>query len=284
MIQRNNNLSVLPFYEDDNEQLHNRSYAYGDIYPLYTPMGTVPPFQIIKEHYVGASVTSAVLKKSNGETVGSILSGLNSAGMLYIPFADYDIIAYPSSSPAGLTSAEGQYYIQLGTSDGKTYYSDIFTVVGQTGGFIAVQWWDIEDLQMDGGRIVYKNGVVEFRNTLWLQTQLGKPEYTFNEEGETRDGYFFPEKMVSEKTYKCTILASEDLCDIMRFIRLSDYVFVQDQYGNTYRCDTFLITPKWETQGNIASVEIEFTCYTVAKKIGRGSTGLADENINLNNN
>ena len=73
MIQRNNNLSVLPFYEDDNEQLHNRSYAYGDIYPLYTPMGTVPPFQIIKESYLGASVTSAVLKKSNGETAGSIL-------------------------------------------------------------------------------------------------------------------------------------------------------------------------------------------------------------------
>jgi hypothetical protein len=69
----------------------------------------------------------------------------------------------------------------------------------------------------------------------------------------------------------------------MRFIRLSDYVFVQDQYGNIYRCDTFLITPKWETQGNVASVEIEFTCFTVAKKIGRGSTGLADENINLNN-
>jgi hypothetical protein len=246
-------------------------------------MGTVPPFQIIKEHYVGASVRSAVLKKADGETVGSILSGLNAAGMLYMPFADYDIIAYPSSSPAGLTSAEGQYYIQLSTSDGKLYYSDVFTVVGQTGGFIAVQWWDIEDLQMDGGRIVYKNGGVEFRNTLWLQTQLGKPEYTFNEEGETRDGYFFPEKMVSEKTYKCTILASEYLCDIMRFIRLSDYVFVQDQYGNTYRCDTFLITPKWETQGNIASVEIEFTCFTVAKKIGRGSTGLADENINLNN-
>ena len=191
MIQRNNNLSVLPFYEDDNEQLHNRSYAYGDIYPLYTPMGTVPPFQIIKESYLGASVTSAVLKKSNGETVGSILSELNAAGMLYMPFPDYDIIAYPSSSPAGLTSAEGQYYIQLGTSDGKTFYSDVFTVVGQTGGFIAIQWWDIEDLQMDGGRIVYKNGGVEFRNTLWLQTQLGKPEYTFNEEGETRDGYFF---------------------------------------------------------------------------------------------
>jgi hypothetical protein len=179
-----------------------------------------------------------------------------------------------------ISNKEGRYYLMMTLSDNTYLYSDVFTLIADTSGYVLVQWWDNEDFVMDGCRIVYSTG---YRNTLWLQTQLGKPDYEFSEEGETRDGYFFPEKMVSEKTYKCTILASEYLCDIMRFIRLSDYVFVQDQYGNTYRCDTFLITPKWETQGNVASVEIEFTCFTVAKKIGRGSTGLADENIILNN-
>ena len=56
----------------------------------------------------------------------------------------------------------------------------------------------------------------------------------------------------------------------MRFIRMADYVVVTDKYGRKYNCDTFLITPKWQTQGNLASVEIEFQTDTVVKKIGRG--------------
>ena len=56
----------------------------------------------------------------------------------------------------------------------------------------------------------------------------------------------------------------------MRLIRLSDIVVVRDKYGRTYNCDTFLITPNWQTQGDLASVEIEFTTSTVVKKIGRG--------------
>ena len=61
----------------------------------------------------------------------------------------------------------------------------------------------------------------------------------------------------------------------MRIIRMSDYVNVYFD-GRTYDCDTFLITPKWQTQGDIASVETEFECATVIKKIGKG--------VALNNN
>ena len=92
----------------------------------------------------------------------------------------------------------------------------------------------------------------------------------FEEDGEERDGYFFPEKQISVKTFKCTILAPEYLCDVMRFIRMADYIHITDKYGREYDCDTFLITPKWQTQGDLASVEIEFKTNTVVKKIGRG--------------
>ena len=68
----------------------------------------------------------------------------------------------------------------------------------------------------------------------------------------------------------------------MRFIRLSDYVKVTDRYGNVYRADTFLITPKWEQQGNLASVELEFTCDTVAKKIPRPLSIIGDFNQDYN--
>ena len=66
-----------------------------------------------------------------------------------------------------------------------------------------------------------------------------------------------------------TFLASEYMCDVMRFVRMSDKVKVTDKYGRNYQCDTFLITPKWETQGDLASVEVEFQTNVVAKRIGR---------------
>ena len=134
--------------------------------------------------------------------------------------------------------------------------------------YLQIEWYDVENMVFDGGQIVYTNP--KYKNRLYLCTQLGKPEYVFEEEGEERDGYFFPEKQISEKTYRFIILAPEYLCDVMRIIRMSDFVTVTDNYGRVYPCDTFLITPKWQTQGNLASVEVEFQTATVIKKIGRG--------------
>ena len=70
----------------------------------------------------------------------------------------------------------------------------------------------------------------------------------------------------------------------MRVIRMADYVRITAN-GQTYNCDTFLITVKWQTQGNLASVEAEFECDTVIKKIGRGivPSNLGDFNNDFNN-
>ena len=159
----------------------------------------------------------------------------------------------------------------------------MFTVVQDVSGYLKIDWWDIENLVFDAGQIVYKNPT--FKNMLYLCTELGKPDYEFEEDGEERDGYFFPEKQISVKTFKCTILAPEYLCDVMRFIRMADYIHITDKYGREYDCDTFLITPKWQTQGDLASVEIEFQTATVVKKIGRGYLGanICDFNSDYNN-
>jgi hypothetical protein len=125
---------------------------------------------------------------------------------------------------------------------------------------------------MDGAAIAYDLGSSFFHNIVLLNTQLGKPEYEYEEEGENRDGLFFPEKMISEKTYKFNFLANEPLCDVMRLARMSDHIRITDRYGNVYNCDTFLMTPKWEVQGNVASVDAEFQTNFVAKRIGRSLT------------
>ena len=55
--------------------------------------------------------------------------------------------------------------------------------------------------------------------------------------------------------------------------------------GKTYTADSFLITPEWEDNGDIAVVDAEFETATVAKKLGLGylrSTG-GDFNNDYNN-
>lgn len=267
MIQ-NDNLSVLPWYTSIEQQNHRRSYAYGAIYPLFTPKRTLLPFQIMRNTST-RDITRAQLYDKNGVLFADITTALKETGLQIVRFASlgYDVIVYPALLPFAIDTPEGIYYARM-TDGVNVWYSDMFTIVNDVSGYLKIEWYDIENLVMDAGQIVYQNPT--FHNVLYLCAELGKPEYPFEEEGETRDGYFFPEKQISEKTYRCMALAPEYLCDVMRFIRMSDKVFVTDKYGRQYDCDTFLITPKWQTQGDLASVEIEFDTATVAKKIGGG--------------
>ena len=267
MIQ-NNNISVLPWYTSIEQQNHRKSYAYGTIYPLFTPKRTLLPFQIMR-NTSSRNITKAQLYDKNGVLFADITTALKETGLQIVPFASlgYDVIVYPSLLPFAIDTPDGIYYARM-TDGVNVWYSEMFTIVGDLSGYLKIEWYDVENFVFDAGQIVYQNP--KFHNVLYLFTELGKPEYTFEEEGETRDGYFFPEKQISEKTYRCMALAPEYLCDVMRFIRMSDKVFVTDKYGRQYDCDTFLITPKWQTQGDLASVEIEFETATVAKKIGRG--------------
>lgn len=267
MIQ-NNNFSVLPWYTSIDQQNHRKSYAYGTIYPLFTPKRTLLPFQIMR-NTSSRDITKAQLYDKNGVLFADITTALKETGLQIVPFASlgYDVIVYPALLPFAIDTPDGIYYARM-TDGVNVWYSEMFTIVGDLSGYLKIEWYDVENFVFDAGQIVYQNP--KFHNVLYLCTELGKPEYPFEEEGETRDGYFFPEKQISEKTYRCMALAPEYLCDVMRFIRMSDKVFVTDKYGRQYDCDTFLITPKWQTQGDLASVEIEFETATVAKKIGRG--------------
>lgn len=264
----NNNLSVLPFYTSIDEQNHRKSYAYGDVYPLFAHTSRLPAFQIIRTTRAQTTF-SVTLYKKNGTSVGNITTGMVSAGLQVVRFESlgYDVIVFPATATHLSNVGVGQYYITL--SDGtETWYSDIITLVSDLSTYLRIEWSCLANMVFDGGQIVYTNPT--FTNILYLATELGKPEYQFEEEGENRNGFFFPEKQISEKVYKFQFLASEYLCDVMRLIRMCDYIRVRDVFGNLYRCDQFLMTPKWETQGNIASVEVEFHTDTVVKKIGTG--------------
>ena len=280
----NNNTSVLPFYTSLEQQSHRRSYAYGDIYPIYVPKNMLIPFQIVRSTRSNTSNRTVYLYKADGTLVGNISQEMQDAGLLFKRYASYgyDVLIFPAIVPMAALDEIGQYYMRI-TDGANTWYSDVFTVVDRITNYLKIRWYCDDDMYYKGGLICYREP--KFINTLYLDTQLGKPEYPFNEESEDRDGLLFPVKMYTEKTYKFTVLASEAMCDAMRLIRMADYVQITDPYGNSYDADQFLFTPNWQVQGNLASVECEFQTATVFKNIGRGVTILnnGDYNIDFNN-
>ena len=280
----NNNTSVIPFVDALEQQNHRRSYAYGAIYPIYVPQGVFVPFQICRATRANA-ISYVRLFKADGTQVATITQQMNDAGLLIKRYQTYgyDTIIFPAIVPMQVMNEIGQYYISI--SDGvQVWYSDIFTVVNKIDDYLKIDWYCEEDMYYRGGVITYTEP--KFINTLYLEAQLGKPEYPFTEESEERDGLLFPVKQYTEKTYKFSCLASEAMCDVMRLIRMADYIRVTDGYGNEYQADQFLFTPTWQTQGDLASVECEFQTATIFKNIGRGVKVLAangDFNIDFNN-
>ena len=223
------------------------------------------------------------MKNVEGKTIANITAQMKETGLTVKRFSanGYDLIIYPGTLPMAINTPEGLYYAEI--SDGvQRWYSEVFNIVRTVNDYMSIEWWDEEPLYYSGGHIEYSGET--FKNRVYLPTQVGKPEYDFQEEGEKRDGYFFPEKQTSEKIYKFSFLAPEYLCDAMRIIRMSDHVVITSR-GEKYEADSFLFTPKWQEQGDLAGVEAEFETDTVIKKIGRGVvvTNLGDFNSDFNN-
>ena len=268
----NNNLSVLPFYASTEYQNARKWWTYNRVYPLYTPAGYLLPFQIITEHtnLTPTNISGATIYNANtDQQVAGITTEIKN-GITKKEFASlgYDVWVFPGQLPVINSLQNGRYYLLITWGNWQIVrVSEIFTVVNDIQPYLKISWWDVDDFVMDAGTIVYKNPA--FKNVLYLQADLAKPEYPFEEEGETRDGYFFPTKQISEKRYRFHFLASEYLLDVMRFIRMADFAEIE-YHGQRYSLDTFLITPEWESEGDVASVEAVFETATVAKKIGSG--------------
>lgn len=368
-----NNFNILPVYSALSEQNARQWWVYGKIYPLFSPLNRVPPFQIKRVHLPAPVEPDEVFADSEIDNTGNVVTGTGEvwrfdvsegdafsirnvigegvavdrlsiaildgddtllfsrrettpenfndfevpadAVVLYV-YADsstfvfregdegtadlfYDLYSADGSliesngvadvkiiTKSGydyLVSAlflisgheEGQYYLRL--YDGvNVWYTDVFTWVQNYHRLICLEWWDDADFVMDDGEILYDlGGGLKYVNSLYLKAEIAKPTYPFEEEGETRDGRFFPVKMISSKQYHFNFLAPEYLLDVLRFVRMADHVEITDYYftdsgevlSHTYRPETILFTPEWEAEGDLAAVSVEFQTDTFAKKI-----------------
>lgn len=258
----NNNISPLPFYDNIALQNHRKDYAYGQVYPLITYKNMLLPFQVILAN--GTAIEYVRLYSFNTGKYVDISSNMKENGLTIKSHSGFKLLKYPGNLPIINIKHEGQYYLAISITGFGVIYSDIFTACNRVDDYLLIEYYNSYNFEL-------KNGIIDFSDNFkfrcYLNTQIGKPEYDFEEEATDRMGYTFIESQVSKKIYKFTFLAPEYLCDALRIVRLCENKQITSKL-QTYDLTTFNMEPDWEDQGDLASVECEFETDTVIANIG----------------
>ena len=264
-------LSPLKFYDDIAKQSHRKSYAHGHISPLFTKIHWLPPFQFIIPDYLytaGGPLTQVYLYDAKtDQVVGSNrINELGGIGFGIYTYSGYKFCLCESSARTFTDVSEGLYYIKLASANNTwCYYSEVFCFTEVTRDLIEIEYWN------ETGDFNIKNGLVSFSYgfhfKLLLKSELGKPEYNFEEESTKRLGYTYIESQVSKKVYKFNTVVPEFICDAMRIIRLCDNKIIRS-LDEEYDAMSFEIETEWQTQGDLASVNCEFETDNVIVNTG----------------
>lgn len=269
-------LSPLKFYDKIAKQSHRKSYAYGNISPLITKLNRIPPFQFVipKQLYIDGGNTS-IFTLYDAKTDEPIQDAISQDyvqaedNFKIIDVEEYKVFMHLGYGVINAINipTEGFYYLKLasGNSEVWAYYSEVFCFTDKTDDCIEIEYWN------ETGDFAIKNGIITFTNNfhfhILLRTEIGKPEYSFEEEGTKRLGYNFIESQVSKKTYKFNAVEPEYVCDALRLIRLCDNKIIRCK-DNEYEALSFNMEVEWQTQGDLASVNCEFETDNVIVNIG----------------
>jgi len=261
MILYENNISPLAFVESLDQQSQNRDYAYGQIVPLCMPVNYIIPFQVCVSSTITA-ISKVYLCNVNDLTETDITSKLTSLSV--ITEDGYNIIKYnPRDTLLVDSLPEGEYYLRIESSNGLMLYSEIIALTSSYIDYTRIEYSNTVDLKPNFGIISFSDG---FKFVVFINTQLGRPDYTFEEESVTRLGYTYEEVKTSKKKYNFNFTALEYLCDALRVISLCDTRKVSDKYGDHYP-NTFSTTMSWLDQGYLAEVKASFEADNIIANI-----------------
>lgn len=277
----NNNISPLPFYDDIELQNHRKDYAFGQIYPLVIHKNVIMPFQVVLPETARENISVFLHCVNDSRLSGNISQQMKEAGLKLHKYSNFSVLIYPGIFPINMIKYEGQYYLNIVIAGAGQIYSDIFNSVNRIDDYLLIEYYNDYNFEL-------KNGIVDFSDNFkfkcYIKTQIGKPEYSFEEEATERMGYTFIESQVSKKIYKFVFLAPEYLCDALRIVRLCNNKRILCK-NQQYDLTSFSMNPKWEEQGDLASVECEFETDTVISNLGGYTAELigGDFNNDFNN-
>lgn len=257
-------LSPLKFYDDFNKQSHRKSYAYKHISPLIFPLQNILPFQFVLRD-TNLILTEAYLVDVKTDEIASanLVVELSETGFVVDTFDSYNVAIYPGYLTIQ-NRHEGQYYLKL-VFESSEYYSEVFCFTNSLSECLEIEYWN------KTGNFYIKNGIIAFSDgfhfKLYLKSEIGKPEYSFEEESTKRLGYNFVESQVSKKIYRFNVVVPEFICDALRIVRMCDNKIIRSN-NEEYDALAFEMDVEWQTQGDLASVNCEFETDNVITNFG----------------
>ena len=254
----NNNFNVLPFYDSLQKQNSKKWYSFGQHYPLICPNNKLLPFQFVTNEELTITGNIVAVNVTTGQTTDL---GVKPGVMLGTqPGAQYYIVKL--SETAINKSLEGLHYLQINTNKGYIY-SEEFVFTDSYSECVRLEYWNEDTLNFTSGEINFDD---DFKFVMYISSTIGKPEYEFEEELTKRLGYKFIESQTSNKIYKFNFLAPEYICDAMRLVRMCDYIKLTIKY-DTYNALSFSYEPKWQNNGDLAAVDVEFDTDCIIQKL-----------------
>lgn len=264
MIQSNPGVA-LPFYESEIYLNNNKWWAYGQIYPLYVRWSTLAQFQI-KRSTSTYEIRYIYLRNIDGSLKMDLTSSMKPhINIIRYQSLGYDLLVLDDSFQDISLPHSGQYYLEI-SDPIHTWYSEIITLTDSINCLTMIEWYNLDDQPYEGGHVQY--GGLNYSNRYYIKADIGKPDYTFTIEGEEIDGFFMPEKKISQKEFKFTFLAPEYLIDSLRFACIADVVYISSNYYG-YNCNTFEFEIEWQEGGALARVDVTFTTDYAVKNIGK---------------
>lgn len=254
----NNGFNILPWYDSLEKQNCKKWYAYGQAWPLLCPQGLILPFQFISDTAITISSNIYAISVETGQAIDlgvkPTVTEISRADITYY------IVKLVSTSIVNLPI--GRYNLRMNTSEGFLYSEEI-VVINNANECIKVEYWNEDTLKFTSGEINFTD---DFHFIFYINSTIGKPEYEFEEELTKRLGYKFIESQTSNKVYKFSFVAPEYICDAMRLIRMCDYIKLTTKF-DSYNALSFAYEPKWQEQGDLAAVDVEFDTDCIIQKL-----------------
>lgn len=259
-------LSPLKFYDSLKKQERYKSYAYGHISPVVMPFNILYPFQFVLNYNKDSIIDAFICDAKTNSVIGNnILPGLIEDGLTHVDTNGFRVVVSPGIFPLQSIKHEGYYYLELHSNEGDVYYSEVFCFTNALDEYLELEYWNPES------DFYVKNGIITFANNfhfkLLLKSELGKPEYSFEEEATKRLGYNFIESQVSKKIYKFSTVLPEYLCDALRVVRLCSNKKLTSKY-ETFEMLSFEMDVDWQDQGDLASVSCELEVDNIITNLG----------------
>ena len=250
----------------------------GDIrvFELLMPVSQLLPFQIKRPAGI-LPIQTINAVPAKGGTVIDVLERINPIDLRKYAFDDYDYLVHFGTQDLSSDLPTGEYYLEV--SDGiNTWYSEVIAIKdfdpvdlsSNSCAITKITYWDTCDVADIFYRTAFFN-IPQYKNIIYLDIDIGKPEYEFTEEGEEDgEGNFSPDYKRLEKQYLLQGVYPEYFVDALTLLPLhkskTGVIEVLTDRGYTGRVDRITVDPSWQGERGLwALTDIVFSTEFVVK-------------------